>query len=63
MELLKKMTLNQLVEKQISESGMRNIVGGEPGVPCTSKCGSDATANVNQALKSLKVNNPTTPQP
>jgi len=63
MELLKKMTLDQLVENQISESGMKNILGGEPGVPCTSKCGSDSTANVNQVLKSLKTNNPTTPQP
>jgi natural product precursor len=42
------MKLNKLVENQISDSKLKNLIGGEPGTPCgRQNCGSDASLNVN----------------
>jgi natural product precursor len=59
-----KMKLNKLVENQISDSKLKNLIGGAPGTPCGGQnCGSDATLNVNNVLAIMRKLNPPLPPP
>lgn len=60
MDLSEVMKLNKFVEKQISDSDLKKVLGGQeaPGVGCPGKgCGSSPDVNVDHCMIALRKNN------
>ena len=54
---MKKMNLSVLTAEQLNDKEMKNILGGNVGVPCSSSCGSNYSASVNKTLKVMRDKN------